>query len=201
MKERQKRAIQTREALWPEVIESVISALYAGRSINQALMDLQNYGPQELAHVWQRMSARISEGDSLEKIFSDESRGLESPRADQFFATLIFAKNFGGHSVQLSLRHLAAFIRDDIQMMEEIQTRFGWVRNSAILAASAPWLLLLLLSAQPGTVTSFATSGGKAVLSCGVIATALAFLWMARISRIEGQPRVFEFHELSNHVE
>ena len=111
MKERQKRAIQTREALWPEVIESVISALYAGRSINQALMDLQNYGPQELAHVWQRMSARISEGDSLEKIFSDESRGLESPRADQFFATLIFAKNFGGHSVQLSLRHLAAFIQ------------------------------------------------------------------------------------------
>ena len=72
---------------------------------------------------------------------------------DQFFATLIFAKNFGGHSVQLSLRHLAAFIRDDIQMMEEIQTRFGWVRNSAILAASAPWLLLLLLSAQPGKIS------------------------------------------------
>lgn len=179
------------ESVWPEAIENVISALHAGRTINESLIDLSEFGPKALERTWQRIKERISKGDSMEIVLRDESHSLQSPRADQFFATLIFAKNYGGHSIQSSLRHLASFMRDDQQVLDEIKTRFGWVRNSAALAAGAPWILLILLSAQPGTADAFATFGGKAILSCGVIATALAFLWMKRVAKLPTTPRIF----------
>lgn len=181
------------ESVWPEVIDGVISALHSGRTINESLIDLEKFGPKILAPTWSRISQRITSGEDLGKILSEESSILKSSRADQFFATLIFAKQFGGSSIQSSLRHLSAFLRDDQQMRDEIDTRFGWVRNSALLAAGAPWLLLLLLAAQPGTIAAFATFGGKVVLSIGVIATALAYVWMKRVSRLPKGSQLFAF--------
>jgi tight adherence protein B len=193
IRSRELRRRAEREALWPEVIESVISALHAGKTISEALIDLAQFGPEELSFLWRRVAKRIMAGQEIEEILSDEAEILESPRADQFFATLIFAKSYGGNSVQNSLRSLATFIRDDNQMFEEIETRFGWVKNSAALAAAAPWLLLLLLSAQPGTVEAFATSSGRTILSIGVVATVIAYLWMGKIAQLPKQSRVFYF--------
>lgn len=198
IKAKRKRERTQREALWPEVIESVISALHSGRSISEALIDLQEFGPDAMAPFWRRIASRISAGEPLERIFENASAELQSPRADQFFATMLFAKNFGGNSVQISLRYLSSFIRDDIQMHDEISTRFGWIQNSAALAACAPWLLLLLLAAQPGTVQAYGSTPGKVVLSIGVLATVIAYAWMAKISRINEQPRVFELREVSS---
>lgn len=195
LQSRRTKTLLLRESAWPEAIESVVSALHSGKTVPESLIELDQYGPRVLEGTWIRIRERILSGESLERALMDESQELRSARADQFFATLIFAKTYGGNSVQRSLRHLANFIRDDQQMFEEIETRFGWVKNSAILAAAAPWLLLLLLSAQPGTIESFTTGGGKLLLSCGVIATAIAYLWMRALSRLPETPRIFTFRE------
>ena len=134
---------------------------------------------------------KIKSGEDLKRVLAFESELLQSARADQFFATVIYAKSYGGNSIQHSLRSMATFMRDDQQMLEEIETRFGWVKNSAALAAIAPWLLLLLLSAQPGTVAAFGSTSGKLILSMGVVATVLAYLWMGRISKLPDSQRIF----------
>jgi tight adherence protein B len=88
------------------------------------------------------------------------------------------------------LRLLANFLRDQDESIEEIETKFGWVRNSAILGALAPWLLLALLSTQRNTVEAYQTSGGRIVLSIGVVLTAIAYLLMDRISALPTPPRI-----------
>jgi tight adherence protein B len=178
------------ESLWPEAIESVISALHSGRSISEAIVELEEYGPQGLVYSWSRISRGLRDGNSLDNELRYESDRLASPRADQFFATLIFAKEYGGNSVQSSLRQLSQLMRDEHQVHEEIETKFGWIRNSAILAATAPWILLLILSSQPNTIQAFATDGGKMILSIGIAATAIAYLWMERLAKIPSTPRI-----------
>ena len=85
--------------------------------------------------------------------------------------------------------------RQEHQVHEEIETKFGWVRNSAILAAIAPWLLLLILTSQPRTIEAFATDGGKTILSLGLVATALAYLWMERLAKLPQGPRTLSLSE------
>ena len=183
------------ESYWPIAIESVVSALHSGRSISEALVELKEYGPTELSNSWIRISNNLQNGRSVDQVLRAESGELKSPRADQFFATLIFAKEYGGNSVQSSLRQLAQLMREEHQVHEEIETKFGWVRNSAILAAIAPWLLLLILTSQPRTIEAFATAGGKTILSLGVVATALAYLWMERLAKLPQGPRTLSLSE------
>ena len=177
------------ESNWPIAIESVVSALHSGRSITEALVELEEYGPTELSNSWMRISNKLRDGYTVDQVLREESGELGSPRADQFFATMIFAKEYGGNSVQSSLRQLAQLMREEHQVHEEIETKFGWVRNSAILAAIAPWLLLIILTSQPRTIEAFATDGGKTILSLGVVATAVAYLWMERLAKLPQVPR------------
>jgi tight adherence protein B len=84
---------------------------------------------------------------------------------------------------------LAEFVREDIAVAEEIRTKFGWIRNSALLATAAPWLLLILLSTQDSTVEIYSTPSGALVLSLGVVMTATAYIWMEKVSSLPAAPR------------
>ena len=179
-------------ASWPEAMDAIISGLHSGKNITECALELSERGPQLLRPTFFRLSARVRDGALLEDALGTEVKNLESEIGDQLFATLKFAKEFGGGATLTALRFLATFVREDRQVIEEIDTKFGWVRNSALLGAAAPWILLLILSVQPSTVSAFAAPIGKAILSFGVIATASAYLWMERISRLPDPPRPFD---------
>jgi tight adherence protein B len=84
---------------------------------------------------------------------------------------------------------LAEFVREDLAVVEEIRTKFGWVKNSAVLATAAPWVLLVLLSTQGSTREAFATYDGLRILTLGIVMTAAAFLWMERVGALPNVPR------------
>jgi tight adherence protein B len=143
-----------------------------------------------LRENFSRIALKINQGISFEVALVDEAGILRSATADQTLSALLLAKEFGGRDVTNTLRLLSTFLREHDESIEEIETKFGWVRNSALLGAAAPWLLLALLSTQQNTVDAYQTSSGKAVLSFGVIATAVAYLLMERIARAPNPPRV-----------
>jgi len=205
-----KRAAQfqrEQERAWPEAIDSIISSLHAGQSINESIASLKKYGPLRLRSIFEGISVRLEEGASLaeaikgvsirdqsirdqsirDQFLHDEAVPIKSPSANQLFVTLIHAKEFGGQEVTSTLRLLANFLRDQAAAVEEIETRFGWVKNSALLGAFAPWLLLALLSMQQSTVSAFATDAGRVVLTIGIVATALAFIWMEKLAKLPTQ--------------
>lgn len=183
-KRKLERNAKLQELAWPLAIDGLVSSLQAGRSITEAIQDLSSFGPEALIPSFKRVEEFIEAGEALETILCREMRFLDNSAADQTITTLLIAKEFGGRDVTVTLRLLSEFLREDIEAQEEIRTRFGWVRNSALLGAGAPWLILLLLSTREDTVRAYESSAGKTILSIGVIATAIAFIWMERVARL-----------------
>jgi len=181
---------RVKERAWPEAIDNIVSALLAGNSITEAVTSLGETAPAPLRKHFLRIAEKVRMGAPLELALSEEADQLASSAADQTLISLQLAKEFGGRDVTNTLRLLANFLRDQDESIEEIETKFGWVRNSAILGALAPWLLLALLSTQRNTVEAYQTSGGIIVLSIGVTATAIAYLLMDRISAMPEPVRV-----------
>lgn len=188
-KQRAANAIRTREMCWPETIDSLVSALQSGVSISDAVISLSDHCPAPLKPSFSRIKAGLLSGKTLDEVLLREKEKLDSAISDQVFETLIIAKEFGGKDSNNALRLLSEFLRDDIDVSEEIRTKFGWIRNSAVLASAAPWILIVLLSSQKSTVSAFATNTGVGVLILGVIMTALAYLWMERVGRLPEMAR------------
>ena len=177
------------EVAWPEAIDSLVSALQAGISISEALTQLALHGPKVLRPSFAQIQSNLLSLGNFEQVLLKEKRRLDSAISDQVFETLIISKDFGGRDANNALRLLAEFIREDIAVAEEIRTKFGWIRNSALLATAAPWLLLILLSTQDSTVEIYSTPSGALVLSLGVVMTATAYIWMEKVGSLPAAPR------------
>ena len=178
-----------REVAWPEAIDSLVSALQAGISISEALTQLAIHGPKVLRPSFAQIQSDLLSLGNFEQVLLKEKRRLDSAISDQVFETLIISKDFGGRDANNALRLLAEFVREDIAVAEEIRTKFGWIRNSALLATAAPWLLLILLSTQDSTVEIYSTPSGALVLSLGVVMTATAYIWMEKVGSLPAAPR------------
>ena len=178
-----------REVAWPEAIDSLVSALQAGISISEALTQLALHGPKVLRPSFAQIQSDLLSLGNFEQVLLREKKRLDSAISDQVFETLIISKDFGGRDANNALRLLAEFVREDIAVAEEIRTKFGWIRNSALLATAAPWLLLILLSTQDSTVEIYSTPSGALVLSLGVVMTATAYIWMEKVGSLPAAPR------------
>ncbi|MFZ9205121.1 MAG: type II secretion system F family protein [Candidatus Nanopelagicaceae bacterium] len=177
------------EVAWPEAIDSLVSALQAGISISEALTQLALHGPKVLRPSFAQIQSNLLSLGNFEQVLLKEKKRLDSAISDQVFETLIISKDFGGKDANNALRLLAEFVREDIAVAEEIRTKFGWIRNSALLATAAPWLLLILLSTQDSTVEIYSTPSGALVLSLGVVMTATAYIWMEKVGSLPAAPR------------
>ena len=177
------------EVAWPEAIDSLVSALQAGISIPEALTQLALHGPKVLRPSFAQIQSNLLSLGNFEQVLLREKKRLDSAISDQVFETLIISKDFGGRDANNALRLLAEFVREDIAVAEEIRTKFGWIRNSALLATAAPWLLLILLSTQDSTVEIYSTPSGALVLSLGVVMTATAYIWMEKVGSLPAAPR------------
>jgi tight adherence protein B len=78
-----------------------------------------------------------------------------------------------------------------LALRAEIQAKHSWVKNSAALAAIAPWILLLLLATQPNTLQAYTSGSGFAILITGAVLTVVAYFWMEKVGKLSETPRIF----------
>lgn len=180
---------QARDSSWPEAIDSLVSALQSGIAIPEAVCSLASRGPLPLRPLFLEIEANLVDGNEFTQTLLRAKASANSAIADQVFETLIFAKDFGGKDSNGALRLLSEFVREDLAVLEEIRTKFGWIKNSANLAAVAPWLLLLLLSTQESTREAFSTPAGIKVLIVGLLFTGIAYMWMERVGTLPAMDR------------
>lgn len=189
-----KRSIAVQEAA-PELIDHLISGLQSGLSLNESLVGLSIRGPEVLKPYFERFRINVySSGDfvgALEQVKSE----LSEPTTDLIVESLLISKTLGGAELINILRLLGNFIREDLTLRKEILVKQSWIKNSAHLSASAPWILLLLLSTQPSTAKAYATKTGILILLTGLLLTSLAYLWMNQLARLPQQSRVFAGEE------
>ena len=178
-------------AVVPEVIDHMISGIQSGLSLSETLVNLSERGPLLTQEYFEEFRNNLHSGVSFEAAISRLQECFDNRAADQLFEALIFAKNLGGTDLLSMLRQLGDFTRQDLSLRREIDAKQGWIRNSAHLSAGAPWILLLLLSAQPSTSAAFKTPQGSMVLGLGVGMTAIAYLWMGKLSELPQPQRIF----------
>lgn len=188
---RQKRLLLNRAKAWPEVLDLIISALQSGASITESLANLAKVGPLALRSDFAEFAKNISTGVRFEVALSKLKIKFSDPISDQLCEALFFAAKFGSRNTVRVLRELSEYVSSDLAVRAEINTRFGWIRNSANLAALAPWLLLLILRTQENARVAYQQNVGQFLMVVGVLATALAYLWMNKIAQLPKSKRLF----------
>ena len=176
---------------WPEVIDHLVSGLYSGLSITEALSGLAFRGPEIIRDDFAEFNVKLLEGMEFNQALNSLRKKFAHPGSDQIFEALTLSKTLGGGELLNTLRTLGAFQREDLMLNKEIAIKHGWIKNSAHISAAAPWILLLIIGSQPGTSAAFASPNGIAILGFGVLLTLIAYMWMAKLSKLPQTPRVF----------
>ena len=179
-------------SLWPEIIEHIISGLRSGMSLAETLIGLSQRGPIITRETFRECEVVLRESGDFDKVFSIIKDRFHDGLADQVCEVLSFARGTGSRDTAITLRTLGDFIRSDIALRSEIRSKHGWIKNSALIAAAAPWILLLILSTQANTIKAFSTASGVTVLFVGVGMSVVAYLWMGRAGKLPEIPRIFQ---------
>ena len=183
-----RKQVKNSEALMnaiPEIIDHIISGVQSGLSLNESLSSLSTRGPLISQAMFRGHRARMGDGAKFEESVAILQKEFALRSADQLLESLLFAKSLGGSELITLLRQLGDFTRQDLALRHEIGAKQSWIRNSAHLSATAPWLLLLL------TALAYSSSSGITVLSLGVLMTLGAYLWMGRLAQLPDAPRIF----------
>jgi len=180
-----------RESAWPEVLDLIISALQSGASISESLSNLGKVGPNAVKKAFKEFEADLLGGKKFDDCLSDLKKEFADPISDQLFECLYFASKFGSKNTVKVLRELSEYVSADLAVRAEITTRFGWVRNSANLAALAPWILFLILRTQENAKAAYLEPTGKLIMLFGVLATITAYIWMNKIAKLPKSKRLF----------
>jgi tight adherence protein B len=180
-----------RAQAWPEVLDLLISSLQSGASISESLSNLATVGPQSIRKEFDKFSKSLIAGEKFEVAINNLKEEFADPITDQLFETLYFATKFGSKNTIKVLREISEYVSADLALRAEINTRFGWIKNSANLAALAPWLLFIILRSQENARIAYLQPTGQLLMIFGVIATLLAYLWMSRIAKLPKAKRLF----------
>lgn len=184
-----KRTASLRE-LWPDVVDHLRSAIRAGLSLPEALMQLGVKGPEELRPAFGEFAADYRSGGQFDHSLDRLKDRLADPVADRIVEALRLTREVGGTDLGRLLGTLAEFLRDSARTRSELEARQSWTVNAARLAVAAPWIVLALLSTRQEAVAAYNTAGGAIVLVGGLLVSAFCYWVMLRIGALPDDERV-----------
>ncbi|WP_127130489.1 type II secretion system F family protein [Georgenia sp. SYP-B2076] len=177
-------------AVWPEVLDDLVSGVRAGLSLPEALIALADRGPEEVRAEFRRFAEDYrATGRFVDALEALKAR-LADPVADRIVEALRLTREVGGTDLGRLLRTLAQMLRDDLRTRGELEARQSWTVNGARMAVAAPWVVLVLLSTRPETAQAYNSAAGVAILAAGAGCSVLAYVLMVRIGRLPEEARV-----------
>lgn len=184
------RRLREHAELWPDAVDNLASAIRAGMSLPESLMQLGERGPDTLRPAFVRFSHDYRATGRFDDSLDLLKARLADPVGDRVIEGLRIAREVGGGDVGRMLRSLSAFLRDDLRTRGELESRQSWTINGARLAVAAPWLVLMAMSLQRDVVGRFASADGALVLGGGAVTCVTAYRLMLRIGRLPIEPRI-----------
>lgn len=185
----QRRAKDMAEC-WPEAVDNLASAVRAGLSLAEALVQLGERGPEPLRRPFSQFTHDYQASGRFHESLDRLKDHLADPVGDRVVEALRIARDVGGGDLGRMLRSLSGFLRDDVRTRGELESRQAWTVNGARLAVAAPWVVLLLMSFQRDVIGRFATGTGLVVLISGAAVCVLAYRLMMRLGRLPADRRV-----------
>ena len=184
-----KRTAVLRE-LWPDVVDHLRSAIRAGLSLPEALIQLGDKGPSELRPLFRDFGADYRSGGRFDPALNRLKERLADPVADRIVEALRLTREVGGSDLGRLLGTLADFLRENARTRSELEARQSWTVNAARLAVAAPWIVLVLLASRPEAVAAYNTAVGAAVLVGGLVVSLVCYTLMLRIGALPQDERV-----------
>jgi tight adherence protein B len=179
------RRLRAVQEAWPDALRELIGGIAAGMSLPQALGGLARSGPPAIQEAFARFPAlvrTIGVTPALELIAEE----LADPTSDRVIEVLILAHERGGRIVVEVLRDLADATTEDLRITEQIATEALEQKINGRAVFVLPWLVLLLLTAQPGHFRDFYQS--PAGLLVVLVAGALSLAGIAILGRLATEP-------------
>lgn len=178
-----------RQSAWPDAVDSLVSAVRAGLSLPEAVIDLGTRGPAALRPHISIFTSEYRASGSFEKALQRLRGELADPIGDRVVAALTIAWRVGGSELGSMLRSLTAMVREDLRTRGDIEARQSWTINAARVAVAAPWLTLALLSTRPEALAAYRTWTGTMVIALAALISAVAYRLMRRIAQLPIEER------------
>lgn len=183
------RAAALRE-VWPDVVDHLRSAIRAGMSLPEALIQLQYRGPEPVRPAFARFAADYRASGQLQGALTLLKDRLADPVADNIVEALRVTREVGGTDLGRLLGTLSEFLRENARTRGELEARQSWTVNAARLAVAAPWIVLALMATQPAAIRAYDTPAGALVLLGGLVVSVAAYRLMLRIGALPEPARV-----------
>jgi tight adherence protein B len=187
---RARRRAREHADLWPDAVDNLASAVRAGLSLPEAVVQLGERGPEGLREPFVRFGRDYQSTGRFDAALDRLKVRLADPTGDRVVEALRLARDVGGGDLGRMLRALSGFLREEARTRGELEARQSWTVNAARLAVGAPWVVLAALSLQPDVVARYATATGAVVLTVGAVVCVVAFRLMLWIGRLPQERRV-----------
>lgn len=177
--------------LWPEVVDSIASAVAAGISLPEAFQQLSNRGPMRLRMAFGGFNQRLDVGwgtlDALDWLKSQ----FGEVHSDRLIEVLRLSTQNGGEALGVALKSQSKQLREDIVLLGQLESKQGWVSGTAKLAVASPWIIVAMLSIRPENAAIYNSTSGAVVLLVGFLISIGAYRVIHLMSLLPQQPRVF----------
>lgn len=184
-----RRATALRE-VWPEAVDHVGSAIRAGLSLPEALVQLGRKGPDELRPAFVEFSRDYQASGDFAVSLDRLKLRLADPVGDRIVEALRITRDVGGTDLGALLRTLSSFLREDARTRAELETRQSWTVNAARMALAAPWAVLALMATRPQAAQAYDSPAGMVMILAGGVISVIAYRIMILIARLPQDERV-----------
>jgi tight adherence protein B len=187
---RQRRARHHRLRLaWPGVIDHIRAGIRSGGDVVGAVRALPETLPHDIAGPLAEFRIDTDRGMAADEALSELGRRLADPVGDRIVEVLRMAHEVGGTDLPEVLNALARSVRHDIAVREDATAKQSWIRSAAVLAVSAPWVVLVVIGSRAQTVAAYQTFEGTGLLIIGAVVSAVAYRMMHAIGSLPTQRR------------
>lgn len=176
--------------LWPDAVDHLRSAIRAGLSLPEALIQLGENGPEQLRAPFREFGADYRAGGQFDEALASLKERLADPVGDRIVEALRITRQVGGSDLGRLLGTLAEFLRENARTRSELLARQSWTVNAARLAVAAPWIVLMLMATRPEAVAAYNTVAGAVVLAAGMVISVGCYQLMLRIGALPDDERV-----------
>lgn len=176
--------------LWPEVVDSIQSAISSGYSITDSLSELGHNGPIQLRPYFERFRNRLDAGWRFDQAIDESKEEFGNEHADRLFELLRMVSSSGSASLPSVLRQQSQNIRNELSLNGQIEAKQGWVSGTAKIAVAAPWLVVTMLSSRPENTSAYNSTAGLTVLILGFVTSIFAYRLVLLFGSLPETPRI-----------
>lgn len=185
-----RRRTSAMREVWPEAVDHINSAIRAGLSLPEALVQLSSKGPEELRPAFTEFSLDYQASGDFASCLDRLKVRLADPVGDRIVEALRITRDVGGTDLGGLLRTLSAFLREDARTRAELEARQSWTVNAARLALAAPWIVLGLMATRPQAAQAYDSTTGLVLVTVGAVLSLIAYRVMLAIARLPQDERV-----------